>query len=421
MSHDTVFVLCACMCQVLDHLLYELETSAHQLDRSRASHELDALSVGLSYFDRDEKGAITAAECLELSARLFDLLDVDRDGSISHSDLSRSVASSIEQLDNTLERIRQLKREIEALRERRLAGHAAESVDVQIAQNEALIEEKTREAKEKERDLQAIFSQKHSTDSTAACRLTGYTHCVRSHSSLLTLRGLSLLVVCAACLFVPDYFHTAFAVHVFGLTVDALQERRVTLTQLLRELERLQRDANTDPLHVDEAVLQLKRQESGQQWRQQPSQLQLPTQPTQTELGQTAAGRQQQLHTAAAAGEVKHSCDDPSVLHSCRWTEQEEAAAKEQRGAGSGSSALESLTGKFKQWTRGGSSSEQKRSSREEARAGSTGSAAEERGALTGVKESLSAAGEKLIHAASGMGEKTSETYEGVTARTESG
>ena len=143
--------------QIVAHFVYELEVYVHRLDEARQQHEFEALSVGLNYFDRDEKGAITASECPELSARLFDMLDANKDGRISHDDLRRSVGQLLDQLDSSIERSRQLQREIDEMREKRLAGHATESLSVQIAQNEATIDELKQEAKEKQRDLKAIF------------------------------------------------------------------------------------------------------------------------------------------------------------------------------------------------------------------------------------------------------------------------
>ena len=151
--------------------MFDVELYVHEIDRARQEHELEALSVGLTYFDRDSKGAINASECPELSARLFDLLDANKDGSISHDDLLHSVKSIIHALDDTMERIRQLQREIDELREKRAAGQAADSISVHIAQNEATIEEKRREVRERERDLRAIFSHTTGTHHTANCRL----------------------------------------------------------------------------------------------------------------------------------------------------------------------------------------------------------------------------------------------------------
>ena len=154
--------LCVCARQIVDHFVFDLEVHVHRLEEARQAHELEALSVGLNYFDRDEKGAITPSECPELSARLFDVLDTDKDGRISRDDLMKAVSNNITALASTMERIRQLQREIDELREKMTASPAAESLSVLIAQNEALIEEKKEEATERERTLRAIFSR-HTT------------------------------------------------------------------------------------------------------------------------------------------------------------------------------------------------------------------------------------------------------------------
>ena len=148
--------------------MYELELHVHELEQARRAHELDALSVGLNYFDRDEKGAITASECPELSARLFDLLDTNKDGRISHDDLMRSVNNLLRAIDSSVERVRQLQREIDELSDKRRAGHAADALSVHIARNEAVIQEEKQVVEEKKRDLRAIFSQSSRTTTASA-------------------------------------------------------------------------------------------------------------------------------------------------------------------------------------------------------------------------------------------------------------
>ena len=150
------------------------------------------------------------------------------------------------------------------------------------------------------------------------------------------------------------------------------------LTRLLAELERLQKEANTDPLQLHEPALRPPRQ--------------------------SAAAQQQQ--SAAAVGDVEHSCTDPNVVHSCRWTEHTERG-----GASRGSSSMQSITGKLEQWTTG--SGEEPKETGSDA----VGTGAEKEGggglggALSGMRERLGLAGEKMSEAASGLHDKVSETF----------
>ena len=198
--------------------MYQLELALHELEQARQQNEREALSVGLNYFDREQRGAISPADCPELSARLFALLDVNRDGLISHDDLQQAIERLTAELEARMDRIKQLEREVDELQQGRVAGHrAAETVAVQIAQDEATLEELRREAEERKQLLRQIFA----------------------------------------------YFHTTFALHVFGVAprrvaeeeerlVAGLRPRRVDVQRLLAELERLEREANRDPLQVEE-------------------------------------------------------------------------------------------------------------------------------------------------------------------------
>ena len=421
----------------------ELELAAHRVAAERQQHELDALSVGLSYFDREGKGAITAAECPELSARLFDLLDANKDGAISHDDLNKSVTQLIAALDKAVERIRQLHREVDDLREKRSVGQAADNLSVQIAQNEATIEELKRDVQEKQKDLRAIFSQEHAHN-THTEQLTERAHTSRQPASQAASHAASLIgcLPCCACVALADYFHTAFALHVFGLVGERGRERRVRLRELLGELERVEAAANTDPLQVDEAALRATRPElvapgsSGgwtQQTSQQPQQPMAATQPTQPieprEAGIRMAAQQQQQQPQTYGGA------EPALVQSRRWTESEKEA---ERGSSKGS-ALESITGKLKQWT--GAGGEERHTTtagadigtdlgtassglasagagEERAGTGAVGGASEGSGAsagmgetLSGVKSTLGAAGHAVSEAASGIQEKVSETF----------
>ena len=144
--------------QIADQLVRDLELYMNHVSQERQDHEFAALAVGLSYFDREGKGAITAAECPELSARLFNLLDYNKDGAITHDDLMKSVNAIINELDKAVERISKLLRETGAVRETSSIGPAAESISVQLAENEAMIDERKQEVQEKQKDLKAIFS-----------------------------------------------------------------------------------------------------------------------------------------------------------------------------------------------------------------------------------------------------------------------
>ena len=178
------------------------------------------------------------------------------------------------------------------------------------------------------------------------------------------------------------------------------------VSALLRELERLEKEANTDPLQVDDAVLRAKRQERTLRALQQTAAVQPSqpphTQPSQSEQHELRSGQQQQ---SAAACPVQPFCTDPDVVRSCRWTEHEKAT--QGRAAGSSGSTAESSTGNVKQWTTASGNEASDTSS------GWTGGAeggTRVGGALSGVKDTLTAAGDKVSEAASGIQEKISET-----------
>jgi hypothetical protein len=202
----------------LVQFIFQLEISAHELELAKQQNEREALSVGLNYFDKDQKGSISPSECPELSARLFATLDVNHDGLISHQDLQQAIEHMTDELEHKLNKIKALQREIEELKGKQAAGHTAEVVMVQIAQNEAMIDELKKDVEERKRVLQSIF----------------------------------------------HYFHTAFAMHVFGVTARQVQYRPIEVRALIKELEKVEREANEDPLQVDEEVAGLRREEHGQ-------------------------------------------------------------------------------------------------------------------------------------------------------------
>ena len=206
------------MCAVACQWLFWLEWSLHEVEVARLQSERDALSVGLNFFDHDQKSAISPSECPELSARLFALLDVNRDGLISHTDLQQAVEQMMEEQEQRMERIMALEREVDELRQKHAGGHAQELLAVQMLQNEATMEELRKEMEERKRVLQSIF----------------------------------------------HYFHTAFALHVFGVTGRDLQARPVDGRILLQELQRVEREANENPLQVDESAAVFRREEHGQ-------------------------------------------------------------------------------------------------------------------------------------------------------------
>ena len=104
------------------------------------------------------------------------------------------------------------------------------------------------------------------------------------------------------------------------------------------------------------------------------------------------------------ATEVAHSCTDPTVRHSCRWTEAESDTEKGGDKTGGG---MESITGRLKQWTTTGSGGRSTEQSGESTTASGTAMGA----VFSGVKSTLGAAGEKMSEAASGIHEKVSETF----------
>ena len=68
-----------------------MELAAYEVEVARLRHERESLSVGLNYFDRQQRGAVGPNDCPELSASLFLLLDVNKDGQISHEDLQQAL------------------------------------------------------------------------------------------------------------------------------------------------------------------------------------------------------------------------------------------------------------------------------------------------------------------------------------------
>ena len=211
--------------------------------------------------------------------------------------------------------------------------------------------------------------------------------------------------LCCAVLSGTDYFHTAFAIHVFGVTGDSGRERRIRLPQLLSELERVEAEAHRDPLQVDEAAMRATRPQLAPTWTQQPAQPSDSMRATQPAGETTRAVQQHQV--------------DPKAAHSLRWTESES-----EKGAGGSSSTVSAITGKLKRWTGAGGeehSSTAAGGSGVEAGVGggplgagpgegSTASAAVGE-ALSGVKSTLGAAGHKMSEAAIEIQEKVSETF----------
>ena len=102
---------------------------------------------------------------------------------------------------------------------------------------------------------------------------------------------------------------------------------------------------------------------------------------------------------SAVSSEVQHSCSDPDVIHSCRRTEQEAATER-------GSSAVEAVTGRLRQWTT--ACSEEPKETGSEMTGGGGASVG---GGLSSVKDRLGVAGAAVSGAASGIQEKISETF----------
>ena len=209
----------------------------------------------------------------------------------------------------------------------------------------------------------------------------------------------------------------------FGVLGDRVSERRVTITRLLRELERVEREASTDPLRMDEAAVSAQRQEHTELWAQQhttaaaqqPSQLQT-TQRSRTEQRQQpdeSTGPSGHRPPPATSSAVKHSCTDPNVVHSCRWTELEKEEEKRARDtqtrsarSSGGGGTVEAITDKVKQWTAGGGNEPSETSGQ-----WTSGSGGGLGAALGGVKEAMGVAGEKVSEAASGIQEKVGERF----------
>ena len=231
--------------------------------------------MGLNFFDLDQKGSISPSECPELSARLFAMLDVNHHGLISHSDLQQAIDGMMEEMDHKLDHIKALDRDIDELRRRQAAGHTTDLIAVQVAQNEATLEELRKEVDERKRVLQSIF----------------------------------------------HYFHTAFALHVFGVTGRDLQYRPVDIRSLVKELERVEKEANEDPLQVDEKATVFRREEHGQPHALYKARLL--SCPTRSSLLSSV------LRCSSSTGSIR------AAGHAWRWSPLG-AAARSGRGADSG-------------------------------------------------------------------------------------